>query len=217
MAVLKNGANGSFSGKVGSVVGYEWKGISVIRGLPRINKKRTPTIAELNNRKKMALMQEFLQQALPFIRLGFSLEAHARNMSAFNAAMSYNKKNAIAGDYPDLSVDFNQVLLASGTLPKPMITNLSLTEEGVRFEWDTNDWHERNGVRTMLLVTSFEFKKLSAMILGGVNAKKGEELLPFGCPPDIIPKNIKVHAFMAFITTMHDAISDSVYCGVMET
>ncbi len=35
MAVLKNGANGGFSGKVGSIVGYELNGQDVIRGLPK--------------------------------------------------------------------------------------------------------------------------------------------------------------------------------------
>jgi len=33
MAILKNGANGGFSGKVGSIVGYELSGQDVIRGL----------------------------------------------------------------------------------------------------------------------------------------------------------------------------------------
>jgi len=216
MAVLKNGANGSFSGKVGSIVGYEWKGISVIRGLPKKNKHRTPSPLELANRQKMALIQKFLQQALPFIRLGFSLEAEAGNMSAFNAAMSYNKKNAIAGEYPDLSIDFHQALLAKGTLSKPMDARTTLTKEGIQFEWNPHEWREKPFVRSMLFMTSFEYQSLSAMVLGGVNAKMGKEVLPFGCRFDTIPKQVKIHTFMAFVTAMHDAISDSVYCGAVE-
>ena len=216
MAVLKNGANGSFSGKVGSIVGYEWKGISVIRGLPKKNKHRTPSPLELANRQKMALIQKFLQQALPFIRLGFSLEAEAGNMSAFNAAMSYNKKNAIAGEYPDLSIDFHHALLAKGTLSKPMDARTTLTKEGIQFEWNPHEWREKPFVRSMLFMTSFEYQSLSAMVLGGVNAKMGKEVLPFGCRFDTIPKQVKIHTFMAFVTAMHDAISDSVYCGAVE-
>ncbi|MNL13348.1 hypothetical protein D3C87_1342520 [compost metagenome] len=38
MAILKAGINGPFSGKVGSVVGYELNGQTVIRSLPAIVK-----------------------------------------------------------------------------------------------------------------------------------------------------------------------------------
>jgi len=216
MAVLKNGANGSFKGKVGSVVGYEWKGISVIRGLPRVNKKRQPSVLELANRQKMSLVQSFLQQAIPFLRLGFSLEARMRNISAFNAAMSYNKKNAIKGEYPELSIDFHQVLLAKGDLIKPIDARATLTAAGVKFEWDAGPWRTNASVRTMLFITSFEYQALGAMMLGGVSAKVGEEVLAFGCAGEAIPKQTKIHAFMAFVTSMHDAISDSVYCGTIE-
>jgi len=213
MAIVKNGANGSFIGKVGSVVGYEWKGVAVIRGLPKVNKHRKPTVLELANRHKMRLIQAFLQPALPFVRLGFSLEAKSRNISAFNAAMSYNKKYAFIGEYPDLSIDYYKTLLSTGSLAKPQDVEIALADDGIAFKWNPANGDPK--VRTMLLILS-EYRPLSAMMLGGATQRNGQEVLAFSCAAKSIPKGTKIHAFMAFITTMHDAISDSVYCGAIE-
>ncbi len=37
-------------------------------------------------------------------------------MSAFNKALSYNMRNAVAGDYPAFTVNFEQVILGRGDL-----------------------------------------------------------------------------------------------------
>lgn len=214
MAVVKNGVNGPFSGKVGSVVGYEWRGIAVIRGLPK-KKTRAPTILELTNREKMRLMQEFLKDSIHFIRLGFSLDAASKKMSAFNAAMSYNKKNAIVGDYPNLAINYQKVLLSTGNLPKPKGIEILLVENGVSFKWDTDEIKENTNMRTILFIHS-DHKPINAMIIGGVMANEGYEVLTFSGSNKKIPMGVKIHLFMAFVTVMHDAISDSVYCGTLE-
>ncbi|MBD1427834.1 hypothetical protein [Sphingobacterium arenae] len=43
MARVKNGVNGTVSGKVGPSVFCKWKDIYYVRSLPRITKKRKPT------------------------------------------------------------------------------------------------------------------------------------------------------------------------------
>jgi len=47
MATFKNGPNGGFSGKVGSVVGSSWKGIDYIRGLPAKRKNKPDTLEKI--------------------------------------------------------------------------------------------------------------------------------------------------------------------------
>jgi len=214
MAIVKNGVNGSFSGKVGSVVGYEWRGIPVIRGLPN-RKKRAPTILELTNREKMRLMQDFLKDSIHFVRIGFSLEVANKKMSAFNAAMSYNKKNAFMGDYPNLVVNHEKILLSNGNLPSPKDVEVSLQEGGVLFRWSTDGIRENTNMRTILFIKS-DYRPINAMIIGGERANVGEEFLTFGNSDKKVPKGEKIHLFMAFVTVMHDAISDSVYCGALE-
>lgn len=39
MGTIRQGANGSFRGKAGSVIGSSWKGIDYIKGLPKSGQK----------------------------------------------------------------------------------------------------------------------------------------------------------------------------------
>ena len=65
MARYKNGVNGSFKGKVGSVTGCKWKGIDYMRSLPKVTESRPLSDAELANRKKFAAAHFWLQPITP--------------------------------------------------------------------------------------------------------------------------------------------------------
>ena len=85
MAKLSQGINGPFFGKVGAVVGYTWKGIPVMRGLPTPRSKPF-TQKELNQQAKFRIMNRFLTPAIGLLNVTF---AHlAIGMSAFNKAFS---------------------------------------------------------------------------------------------------------------------------------
>lgn len=213
MARLTNGPNGSIEGKFGSVSAYRWRGEQVIRSLPR---KRTgpPTLKELTNRDKMRVMQNFLRYIIDFIRLGFKVEAGVKNMSAFNVAMSYNKKNAIQGEYPALSIDYMKLLVSKGTLPPPVAPTVSFADNTLNFTWKKQQDEEKRRDRVLLLAF-YEDMRFNNMLLGGAYYSEGAESLPFPAMPD--EKGLKIHSYVAFIDDMHDAISDSVYCGVIET
>lgn len=134
MAVIKNGPNGSFSGKVGSVVGYKWKGIDVIRGLPRKSKKPRSE-ARLANEQAMKLIMGVLKPLKLLIRMGFRYAAEPLNMSAFNLALSVNKKKAIKGQYPDLEIDWNNLQISQGDLAGVKNLTAEWTDAGLRVSW----------------------------------------------------------------------------------
>lgn len=213
MAIIKNGINGSFFGKVGSVIGYEWRGIPVMRGLP---KKRTspPSEKELANRERMRIMQKFLQDSKNFIDLGFQLEAKARNMSAFNAAMSYNKKYAITGSYPDLKIDYEKLLVSKGLLITPTNPSVAYVEGTLHFKWDAVAAPTK--VRTLLFAFTEDREYMNASY-GLVYGDSGEDLLEFDLSESNYPNAVRIHSYIAFINVMNDAISNSVYCGVIES
>ncbi|MEH6308398.1 DUF6266 family protein [Olivibacter sp. CPCC 100613] len=213
MAIIKNGINGSFFGKVGSVIGYEWRGIPVMRGLP---KKRTspPSEKELANRGRMRIMQKFLQDSKNFINLGFQLEAKLRNMSAFNAAMSYNKRHAITGDYPDLKIDYEKLLVSKGILTPPADPSVIYSENKLHFKW--NAALAPFSVRVLLFAFTEDRSYINASY-GLVYGDSGEDLLEFELAESDYPSGIRIHSYITFINLMHDAISNSVYCGVIET
>jgi len=103
MGTIKQGILGGFSGKVGSVIGGIWKGISYMRGLA-LSVANPQTDAQLAQRQKWAVTMHFLQPLTEFLKTGF--KAYAVKMTGINAAMSYNIKNALTGTYPNFAIDY---------------------------------------------------------------------------------------------------------------
>ena len=114
MGKFYNGVNGPFTGKVGTAVGTQWKGIPVLRSRPQ-KRKKPFSEAELRQQAKFKLMSRFLKMATPMLDITF--RQAAVQMSGFNKAFSYNVKNAITGEYPDLKIDFPMVRVGQGDLP----------------------------------------------------------------------------------------------------
>src|SRR5690606_42136564 len=136
MGKIEQGVNGGFRGKIGNTVGYKWRDIWVMRSLPKpSNKPRSPK--QLANQAKFALMQELLQLTIDFIRVGFSLTPETKRMSEFNAAMSYNKKHAIRGEFTELEIDFSKFMFAQGELEFPENLRFNQKDGTLEITWDT--------------------------------------------------------------------------------
>ena len=136
MGKLLKGANGPFSGKVGTVVGYMWGDLAVIRARPE--RRRKPfSDKELNQQARFALMNQFLIPVKDLLNLSFAHLAY--RMNGFNKGFSYNVKAAILGFSPDLSIDYPRVLLSRGDLTKAesaAVTSPSPTT--LQFTWMDN-------------------------------------------------------------------------------
>lgn len=211
MAILKNGPNGGFSGKVGSVVGYQWRGKDVIRGLPRLqSKKRTP--AQLANQLKMTLTQQFLKSVIHFIRSGFKHEADKRVMSAFNVAMSYNKKQAITGEYPNLVFDYSKALVSMGGVPGMKEGSASWTDTGLELRW-TSDAGEGNasGRDNLWVLLFFPEDETTEYLFNGATRDKGKDTIPVRSHQLGKP----VHVYASFIRYNGSDISPSSYIGMV--
>ena len=114
MGRIQNGLLGGVSGKVGNVVGCNWKGAPYLRSLPR-RSEAPPSEKQIFQRLKYAILMHFLQPLLPVLRIGFVPEATMK--SAFNAALSYHHKEALTGVYPALRLDYPKALISIGNLP----------------------------------------------------------------------------------------------------
>ncbi len=137
MAILTNGPNGGFSGKVGSVVGYKWKGKDVIRGLPRKSHKPRSE-ARLANEQAMKLIMGALAPLKVFIRVGFRNAVESLDMTAFNLALSLNKKQAIKGEYPNLEIDWGKFQISQGELPGLEDVTANWGDAGLTLSWSDN-------------------------------------------------------------------------------
>lgn len=203
MAIIKNGINGGFSGKVGSVVGTTWRGLDIIRSKPKPPVKFSEK--QLANQLKMKLVQLFLKKMVEVVRIGFRDETIIP--TAFNSALSYNKKNAIRGAYPDLLLDYALVRIAQGELYIPEEISFSQDDAGVHVEW--NDSLKENAKRDdqLLLVIWDEETSTCEYSLQAYRSNGKFSLMP---------QQLKagMHIWAAFIRHDRSIQSNSVYLGI---
>lgn len=109
MATYKQGVLGSFSGKVGTVVGSSWRGISYIRSLAQ--KVANPrTKGQLRARAKLATVASALKQFATIIRAGF---VGTGTVSPWSSAVKANIRAVQDDDEPKLN--FSKLALSNGT------------------------------------------------------------------------------------------------------
>jgi hypothetical protein len=208
MGKINQGILGGVSGKVGNVIGGSWKGIDYLRIMPS-SVANPRTEAQLDQRSKFVNVLNFLQPLKEFVRVGY--KKYAIKMSQFNSAMSYNLKNAIAGSYPNYTIDFTKALLSRGGLA-PAINGsaTSTVPASLLVEWDNNS-NEANASTTdksMLLVYN-PAKKEAVTILDGANRVTGVQEIS-------VPNSFSgdsVQAFIGFIKNDGSEVSNSKYLG----
>lgn len=136
MGKLSNGILGGFSGTLGPAVGSSWKGIQVIRSRPpRRRGKSSPD--QLKQMAKMSLVSGFLQPLTGLLNRTYN--SVTVRMSCFNKALSYNIRNAVTGDYPAFTINYEQVILGRGDLLNAKMPKAdSLTKGTLSFSWIDN-------------------------------------------------------------------------------
>ena len=134
MAILKNGIEGAFSGKIGTAVGTTWRGLNIIRSRPKPPTQFSEK--QRANQMKMKVAQDFLRRMVEPIRIGFRDDTIVP--TAYNIGLSFLKRHALTGDYPDIRVDFPAVKVAQGVLALP--DDLQIETEGSQliFSWSAS-------------------------------------------------------------------------------
>ncbi len=210
MAILNNGPNGGFKGKVGSVVGYNRKGADVIRSLPKKSRKK-PSKKQQYNRGTFAMVQLFLSPFTVFIRAGFDLESQKGTGSAFNKATSINNINRIwKGVFPDIEIDYPKVCLSMGTLTGVKDPSVTADDAGLHFNWTNNEDEEGVGYNDQIMLAAYIPQIDSAFfVLSGARRSEGSEMMKL--PSKI--KGMEIHTWMSFVSDDRKRISMSTYSG----
>ena len=113
MGTIKQGILGGFNGKVGTVIGSSWKGITYMRGQSQ-HVKNPRTAGQIYSRTAFKAVSAALSPIASTLRLTFAKSAG--KMSAFNKAVSENYKKAIVDQDGTPVVDYSKLILSQGTL-----------------------------------------------------------------------------------------------------
>ena len=207
MGKISQGILGGFSGKVGNVIGVNWKGIDYMRVKPA-SVANPKTEGQVDQRSKFSTVLQFLQPLQGFLKVGF--HAYAVKMTEFNSAMSYNVKNAITGEYPDYAIDFESALVSRGALTGALNPEASSPGLGqVQFNWadNSNDGNASPTDKAMVLVYN-PVKNEAVYVTDGPERSTGTHTLT-------VPDNYSsdtVHTFIAFLNEENE-VSNSKYVG----
>lgn len=137
MGKFSKGMFGNFYGKIGQLVGSSWRGIDYLRSLPRINKNRQPTAAQLEQQMRFSMMTAFLNPIRDLFDIGY--RNAPSTATTYNHALAENVRTAITGVYPDLAIDFSQVQLSRGALPVGAEASvLAAAGRELQFRWLDN-------------------------------------------------------------------------------
>ena len=157
MGRLTKGILGGFAGKVGTVVGSSWRGIDVIRSLPK-KSKRTPSAEQAIQRLKFGLIINFLSPITILLRDYYGSNPNQR--TRINNAVSYHIQEAITGINPDFTIDYPRVIFSKGEL-QPLM-NLAATPQAggdLEFVWTDNSGEGEALTTDMIVIVAYNDSK----------------------------------------------------------
>ena len=208
MAKCYAGPYGHPSGKIGKLVFYMLNGQAVCRLVGRAGK---PTINQLSNRQGMSVTMDLLKPMTEFINVSFKLEAEGTVKNPHNLATSYNKKQALIGQYPDIKVDYSKVVLSKGNLKMAQNLKLSKGEHGINLSWDTalTGQDARYDDILMVMLSHPEQEAASSFFNAGRRAD-GSCFIPLHSERLM---NGQMEVYVCFKSANGQLISDSAYAG----
>lgn len=220
MARLKNGLNGSVTGKLGNHVHYVRKGEDIVRMKPRRSHKPRSTEQKAQN-TAFSVVMGFLKPLKNFINAGFKVSVIGTTKIAQNEAMSVNLKQAVKGVYPDLEMDYTKAMVTKGDLPSALNPTVSYTIDGpyiqLQFQWDKqSSLVYPRGRDQVMMVAYLPANKKSFYSISGNRRQAGEDILHGGVSLVNRGNKLKdryIETYISFVSDDREQIADSVYVG----
>lgn len=211
MGTFKKGILGGFSGKVGTVVGANWRGKDVMRSLPKAS-NTAPTEAQIQQRTKFAMTIKFLTPLQPIVTRYFGSDAGVKTRR--NLAMAYLITEAIEPLGDDFVWNYSKILISRGDLiglNNPTVT--SNANQTLTFNWTDNSGQGDAKNQDKVLVVAYDPASkttvFSLQIATRVNAT-GSFILPQYL------SGATVHIWIATAAADDKLYSTSQYLGTAE-
>lgn len=210
MARITKGILGGFSGKVGTVVGSNWRGIDIIRSTPKPS-SRPASSKQLVQQMKFKTAVAFLQPLRSIQNRFFGSNSGAKSRS--NLATSYTINNAVdmVDDLPVMI--FNKVLITKGDLAS--FQNIAVTPQAggiLAFTWGDNANQGNASATDLVSIVCFSDE------LGVFEIYEGAEIrsrlsLEVTLPAFYVGKEIQVYAYLN--NEQETQASNSTYLGAI--
>jgi hypothetical protein len=205
-----NSLTGTAVGKVSRAVFYRLNGQEVIRGIGKKKKFKSEKVFAQHD--SMRLLMNFFSKVKPFLKAGFKNEAAGTIRNYHNLATAYNRIHAIEllDETPVLRYD--KVLLSRGTAMLPINPMLTLSSEGLTFNWDIMPelpW-STNQDQAMTLAWFPEHNEALFNMAGATRLNGADQL---NLPPSMLDQRMEV--YFAFVSADRESVSNSIYLGTL--
>jgi hypothetical protein len=206
MAKYDKGILGHFIGKLGTIIGGVWRGITYMRSKgPSTRNNNSP--AQLDAQVKFSIVVKFARRMAALLKITYKL--YANRMTARNKAIADILNNSIIGTYPNYDIDYSKVLVSRGGLEPALSPVVTIAIGTATFDWEPNTGINGalNTDQAILVAYCPARRQCIYKMYAGTreNATALLNLNPFG--------GQKVHTWICFISEDGEQVSDSVYAG----
>jgi len=209
MARNKNGYAGGLNGTMGNLVAYRTNGMSFVRRRPEFKKNQALSEKQILHRAKFKLASTFYRSLKELLASTYETEP---GVTVRNVFMGNMLARAIGGDITNLYIDYNEVLVSSGSLKKVMFPLVESTQPGsLHFSWQSIDVTGTTIHDKAIMVAYCEELEAVWYTLNGPerSSLEGQLDVPFF-------SGKQVHVWMAFISPDGLNTSRSEYAGQVQ-
>lgn len=211
MAKLEQGILGPFRGKVGTVVGYLWRGQAVVRAYVReINYPNTA--AQQAERDWFVSMVRFASAVRPALQKGFRRAAAEARMYETNWFVKSNKRHFRTQEDGSVAVDYQKLALSSGSVAPVAAESARVDADGVlEVRFDGQRQLRRSKAADEVTLVAYNARERKAVIASTVERRTGRVAvrLPDGWQRD------ELHCYLFAVDAQGEA-SASCYIGVAQ-
>ncbi|SFE98361.1 hypothetical protein SAMN05518672_113151 [Chitinophaga sp. CF118] len=210
MARIKNGLLGDITGTIGNIEGYMLNGRLILR-TRRAKSSKPPTQKQLACRMRMRVVKRFLGAFIEFVRIGFTYSAKNKIYNPHEAAVGWQLKNAITGEYPDITIDYSKVRVTEGPMDTQGINAVARMEDKkLIFTWTPDFSYVHSTDCVMLLAYAPGLNEAVYKLCGAKRSTGTDELILAG---DNWGEGIAVETYLSFIKEHGTICTNSIYTG----
>jgi len=204
MAKYNSTTFGKISGKHGTAVAAVMNGKPVIKVFTPPSNPNSP--GQQAQRMKFGLVATSLNPLRNIIIVGFG------SKQGYNQATSVALRNAIAGTYPELSINYAKVVIASGSLPQsPNVEIAYVANSGANVSWDSETWTSGSPNDAVHIAFLNPVTQMAVYMAGQATRQNG--VLTAELPATW--RGATIHAWIFFTSADYQLTSASQYLGTI--